>query len=208
METLLEMWKQSIQLDGLYTFDEAPAACPPGYRVPTFTEWAWLIDNTEYSFEEEKKEGVFRFADGFELRLPAAGYRTIDGSLDTQGSTGYYWSSSMSGTGGRHVFFTSGTVDAYNDNRTHGFSVRCVLVKIDSLKPNNKINMKTNSIQTQGIEEMTREELIELATSLTKELKETKERLIQTEAWWNAAIVDRELLKKKIAATKAFAEVL
>lgn len=201
MGTLLHMWKQSIQLDGLYTFDEAQEKCPPGYRIPTFTEWAWLIDNTEYSFDEEKKGGVFRFADGFELRLPAAGYRTIDGSLDTQGSTGYYWSSSMSGTGGRHVFFGSGAVDAYNDNRTHGFSVRCVPIKIDSLKPNNKINMKTNSIQTQGIEEMTREELIDLVCSLNKDLVEAKAEIQKYEGWWKDT-------NKRIQAAKLFMEVL
>lgn len=63
-------------------------------------------------------------------------------------------------------------------------------------------------METKGIEEMTREELIEFATSLNKELKETKEQLIQTEAWWNAAIVSRELLEKKIAAAKAFWEVM
>lgn len=202
MGTLLEMWKQSIQLDGLYTFDEAQEKCPPGYRLPTFTEWAWLIDNTEYSFDEEKKEGVFRFADGFELRLPAAGSRSYSsGSSTSQGSIGYYWSSSVTGTYARSVYFRSGTVNADNDYRANGFSVRCVPIKIDSLKPNNKINMKTNSIQTQGIEEMTREELMDLVCSLNKDLVEAKAEIQKYEGWWKDT-------NKRIQAAKLFMEVL
>lgn len=125
-----KLWKQSIQLDGLYNFYEAQEKCPKGYRVPTFTEWAWLIDNTEYSFDRETKEGVFRFADGFELRLPAAGYRDIDGSSYDQGTNGNYWSSSVSGTDGRNVNFSSGVVETYTDYQVFGFSLRCLPIEI------------------------------------------------------------------------------
>lgn len=130
METLLELWKQSIQLPGLYTFDDAQKECPPGYRVPTGEEQKWLIDNTEYSFDRETKEGVFTFPDGFELRLPAAGYRYIDGSSYNQGTHGSYWSSSVSGTSGRGVGFNSGTVNAGTNGRAYAFSVRCVPIEI------------------------------------------------------------------------------
>ncbi len=64
------LWKQSIQLPGLYTFDEAREACPEGYRLPTREEQEWLVDNSQYHFDFETKEGVFRLSDGFELRLP------------------------------------------------------------------------------------------------------------------------------------------
>lgn len=127
---LQKLWEQSIQLDGLYNFYEAQEKCPKGYRVPTFTEWAWLIDNTEYSFDRETKEGVFRFADGFELRLPAAGYRSVDGSSRDQGTYGHYWSSSVSGTYGRLVYFGSGVVKAYTDHQVFGFSLRCLPIEI------------------------------------------------------------------------------
>lgn len=63
-------------------------------------------------------------------------------------------------------------------------------------------------METKGIEEMTREELIDTVHSLSKELSETKEELAQTQKWWNAAVVDRKLLEKKIAAAKLFMEVL
>lgn len=132
METLLELWKQSIQLPGLYTFDDASAACPLKYRVPTSTEWAWLIDNTEYVFDKERKEGVFHFLDGFELQLPAAGCRYLDERSYLQGVNGLYWSSSVSvsGTEGRNVCFGSGMVDVGTHPRALAFSVRCVPLSV------------------------------------------------------------------------------
>lgn len=63
-------------------------------------------------------------------------------------------------------------------------------------------------METKGIEEMTIEELIDTVHSLSKELSETKEELAQTQKWWDATIVGRELLEKKIAAAKAFWEVM
>lgn len=127
---LHKLWKQSIQLDGLHTFDEAPAACPPGYRVPTGEEQEWLIDNTEYSFDKETREGVFTFPDGAELRLPAAGYRYGNGDSHYQGTCGSYWSSSPSGTLALYVYFDGSTADVDTYDRVYAFSVRCVPIEI------------------------------------------------------------------------------
>lgn len=63
-------------------------------------------------------------------------------------------------------------------------------------------------METKNLEEMTKEELIELVGSLIRELQETKQQLTQTEKWWDAASEDRDLLQKKITAAKAFVEVL
>lgn len=125
-----KLWEQSIQAPGLHTFDDAPAACPPGYRPPTGEEQEWLLAHTDFSFDEEKKEGVFRFADGFELRLPAAGHRYIDGSSGFQGTHGYYWSSSIGGSYGRCVCFSSGAAFTYTNPRTDACSIRGVPIEI------------------------------------------------------------------------------
>ena len=125
-----KLWEQSIQLDGLYTFDEAQAFCPPGYRVPTEEEQKWLLANTKFSFDNKKKEGVFRFADGFELRLPAAGYRNGGGDSYLQGAFGYYWSSSPSGTGVTYVHFYGSSAIVRTINRVNALSVRCVPIEI------------------------------------------------------------------------------
>jgi hypothetical protein len=62
------------------------------------------------------------------LKLPLAGYRSrSDGSLSSQGSGGYYWSSSVTGINGYHLRFNSTSVDpAYTNSRAYGFTVRCV----------------------------------------------------------------------------------
>lgn len=123
------MWENSIQLEGLYTFDEAQKKCPKGYRVPTGEDQGWLLANTEFSFDEEKGEGVFRFADGFELRLPTSGFCADDGSPCYQNNVGFYWSSSVSGIYGRCVYFDSSTVCAGTSTKSITHSVRCIPVE-------------------------------------------------------------------------------
>lgn len=68
--------------------------------------------------------------------------------------------------------------------------------------------METNSIQTQGIEEMTRDELIDLVGFLNKELAEAKESIDLYQSWKDEAEAARALAEKKISAAKAFFEVL
>lgn len=125
-----KLWEQSIQLPHLYAFDEAPAACSCGYRVPTEEEWRGLLANTKYFFDKENKEGVFRFTDGFELRLPAAGYRYGGGDSYNQGTLGYYWSSSPSGTYASNVYFDGSTASVSTSYRVNAFSVRCVPIEV------------------------------------------------------------------------------
>ncbi len=201
-------WKQSIQLEGLHTFDEAQKACPKGYRLPTKKEQVWLVKNSAYHFDYETKEGVFILPDGFELRLPAAGYRDGNGDSYNQGTYGHYWSSSPSGSNATGVYFDGGTANVSTSSRVNAFSVRCVPIEIDSLKPNNKINMETNTIQTQGIEEMTRDELIELVGSLTKEVAKAKEAAKMYQNWKDEAEAARTLAEKKLSAAKALFEVM
>lgn len=62
------------------------------------------------------------------LFLPAAGNRNnSNGQLNNRGNNGYYWSSTEnSSINGYNMNFNSAGANVNNDNRTNGFSVRCV----------------------------------------------------------------------------------
>jgi uncharacterized protein (TIGR02145 family) len=61
------------------------------------------------------------------LKLPTAGSRNRDnGSLYSQGSYGYYWSSSPNGTSAHYLhFYSSSVYPQYNYYRARGNSIRC-----------------------------------------------------------------------------------
>jgi uncharacterized protein (TIGR02145 family) len=128
IKTLSHFWLDSIRLGGYYTFDDAQKVCPKGYRLPTHEEFCILVANTVYSFDGDKKVGVFTFPDGFKVEFPAAGYRNATcGALSNVGSNGAYWSFSPAGVGGYNLLFYSGSVNpSSNGNRAYGFSVRCI----------------------------------------------------------------------------------
>ena len=63
-------------------------------------------------------------------------------------------------------------------------------------------------METKGIEEMTREELIELVSSLNKELEGMKRDLELYKGWKNEEETGRILAEKKLLAAKAFFEVV
>ncbi|MDD2438559.1 MAG: FISUMP domain-containing protein [Massilibacteroides sp.] len=61
--------------------------------------------------------------------FPAAGYRNIDGSINSRGTNGNYWSSSSHSSTSQNAWnlnFNSGNANLNNNNRANGFSVRCV----------------------------------------------------------------------------------
>jgi uncharacterized protein (TIGR02145 family) len=93
--------------------------CPSGFRLPTNAEWnqerrTWPTNNAAGAFASP-------------LKLPMAGFRSrSDGSLGSVGSSGFYWSSTVSGTNSRYLNFSSSTALMLTDNRAYGFSVRCL----------------------------------------------------------------------------------
>ena len=107
--------------------------CPDGWRVPTFSEWEAIGDkNTAVTKEWDATNKLLSIAgaeSGQKLILPAAGSRNYSsGASSNQGSSGYYWSSSVpSGSAGaRRVSFNSATLSTSSGNRAFGLSVRCV----------------------------------------------------------------------------------
>jgi hypothetical protein len=93
--------------------------CPSGFRVPTIDEL----------LAETTKQGVKNRNDAYRnfLKLPSVGVRFFDdGSVYGQGSGGFIWSSSPSGSYSKYLFFSSSNAGWYNDSRANGLSVRCL----------------------------------------------------------------------------------
>ena len=93
--------------------------CPDGWRIPTETEW----DTERASWSQQNYNGAYASP----LKLTAGGIRgNSDGSLNSVGSIGYYWSSGISDAGARYLGFTSTSATMSSGVRAYGLSVRCV----------------------------------------------------------------------------------
>lgn len=93
--------------------------CPSGFRIPTAAEW-----------EQERRTWFSNNAFGAinsPLKLPMAGARGDGvGSLFDVGTSGFYWSSTVSSTVSRNLLFVSGSAGMGIISRAHGISVRCI----------------------------------------------------------------------------------
>ncbi len=93
--------------------------CPAGYRLPTEAEW----QEERQSWASNDASGAFASP----LKLPMAGYRNYSsGSLFDVGSYGNYWSSSVSGSYARALYFNSSFAAMDSSYRAFGDSVRCL----------------------------------------------------------------------------------
>lgn len=116
--------------DNLYDVPSITNPCPAGWKVPVGTNnhntspWKDLTTtsgtwNNGYNWTTPAAPAGY---------YPAAGYRFHNnGSLGYVGYYGLYWSASPYSISARFLYFFSGYVSPWNyDNRTNGFSVRCV----------------------------------------------------------------------------------
>ena len=93
--------------------------CPSGYRIPTEAE----LNAERLSWSSNDSAGAF----GSPLKLPVAGNRLRStGALDDVGSVGYYWSSTVSGSNARGLYFNSSFAFMLTLFRASGISVRCL----------------------------------------------------------------------------------
>jgi hypothetical protein len=93
--------------------------CPSGYRVPMLTELQAEFD----SWSSSNTDGAFASP----LKLPVAGLRSIGpGALASVGSSGFYWSSTVSEALVHRLGFNSSNANLFAFNRAFGFSVRCI----------------------------------------------------------------------------------
>ena len=93
--------------------------CPAGWRVPIETE----LNNERLSWSSNDYHGAYASP----LKFVAGGSRNEDGSLRNVGSSGRYWSSSVSGSYTRALDFDNSSLAGMSsDYRVYGRSVRCI----------------------------------------------------------------------------------
>ena len=111
-------WRSDNNSNRWATANQGP--CPAGYHVPTEAEWNIAVTFGLWNNNTDSYNSA--------LKLPSAGERNpFNGLLSTQGTYGYYWSSTVNGTTARHLYFPSpGYSTTYIIHRAEGFSVRCL----------------------------------------------------------------------------------
>ena len=102
--------------------------CPSGYRLPTETELGAERNNGGTGFWgtgslQDNPAGAFASP----LKLPMSGNRSSSsGSLLNVGTYGGYWSSTVSGTNSRSLYFVGSVAGMGDSSRTSGLAVRCI----------------------------------------------------------------------------------
>ncbi len=102
--------------------------CPSGYRIPSLTEWQEEIN----TWSSQNAQGAFNSV----LKLSLTGSRTAAaGSVQSEGLTGEYWTSStdfLSGSGSLtedgsyRINVSSSGINIQSDYRANAFAVRCI----------------------------------------------------------------------------------
>ena len=116
-------WKSSNEKGGFFPYDEAVSKY--GDKLPSYEQWKELVGMCDWTWSGKgcKVTGP----NGNSITLPAAGYRSCEGSVNFVGSCGYYWSSTPYGSDNASLlFFNSGSVDLSYNKRCDGQSVRLV----------------------------------------------------------------------------------
>ena len=113
--------------------DAATANMGKGWRMPTYAEYIELINACKQTWDSTNKWRIFtlRTDSTKQLVFPFSG-RGGNGSVNSQGSNGYFWSSSLNTSdpsSGRRLGVDSGNGGMNNNDRFYGFCVRGVWPK-------------------------------------------------------------------------------
>jgi len=117
-----------------YAVNDSRGLAPTGWHIPSDAEWTTLENQLGDDAGKQMKStsgwaenGNGTYTSGFS-GLPGGG-RVYGGTFDGIGGYGGWWSSSETNTGsawGRYLGYGNGGVYRDGDNKTYGFSVRCL----------------------------------------------------------------------------------
>ena len=107
--------------------------CPEGWRIPTYTELNDLrINRSSWTTNNAGQSGFWFSGASFyrsevpQIFLPAIGYIHYNGSSNSRGYAGSYWSSRPNGTYSYYLYLGTSLVFMDYDRRAYGYSIRCV----------------------------------------------------------------------------------
>lgn len=114
---------------------------PEGWHIPSNAEWTTLIDflgGNEKAGGTLKEIGLVHWNSPNEGATNAMGFSALpsgsrygsDGTFSNFGHYGYWWSSTENDTTNawyRYMYYRSSNFDSDDNNRTYGYSVRCVM---------------------------------------------------------------------------------
>ncbi|MDR2962142.1 MAG: Ig-like domain-containing protein [Bacteroidales bacterium] len=113
-------------------WDKTNDPSPTGFRVPTRNEMQLLLDETKVTSVWTTQNGIAgrKFTDrttGNSMFLPSVGFRSfVDGSLNSSGVFGYYWSGTAEDNLGCGLGFGNNSIEFGSGNCGFGGSVRSV----------------------------------------------------------------------------------
>jgi len=101
--------------------------CPSGWRIPTRSELQNLIYSGSSWSTLNGVNGYFFGNGNQKVFFPAAGSRSIGGTLICEGDVGYYWSSTRNGNDDAYILdFDHNIAEMRSYFRGYGLSIRCV----------------------------------------------------------------------------------
>ncbi len=120
-----------------YAVNDSRGLCPTGWHVPSDAEWTTLETNLggsslaggkmKFTTGWNSSNSVASNSSGFSA-LPG-GYRASDGTYNSMGIFGYWWSRTEDGSGYawfRLLIYGNSSVGRYGNDERYGFSIRCV----------------------------------------------------------------------------------
>ena len=120
----------------LYNWTAAQTACPTGWHLPTDAEWTeltYFVGGAENAGTLLKSQNGWydngNGTDQYGFTALPGGNRSSNGSFNSIGVNGYWWSASEAGTNiawYRGMSYYSSYVYRSDLNKEYGFSVRCV----------------------------------------------------------------------------------